>query len=48
MNTHSKVASSCCCAWSLSTRFALYLSESLIANCEVLCSSCCSRDCRVA
>lgn len=44
--TYSRAASSCCCAVSLSSRFALNLSDSLIANCEVLCSSCCSNDCR--
>lgn len=43
--THSRAASSCCCVVSLSCRLALNFSDSLIANWEVLCSSCCSRAC---
>lgn len=43
--THSRAASSCCCVVSLSSRLALNFSDSLMANWEVLCSSCCSRAC---
>lgn len=41
--TYSSAAASARCASSRSLRLAWYLSESLMANCDVRCSSCCSK-----